>query len=128
MTKINGKRVFTVFFGALLTIELTDLLFALDSIPAIFGITTDPFIVYSSNIFAILGLRSLYFFLANMLERFSFLKYSVFSILLFVGLKLMVTHYFEIPEWFSLLFIALSLGVGIYASILNVPKEENIEK
>ena len=128
MTKINGKRVFTALFGALITIEFTDLLFALDSIPAIFGVTTDPFIVYSSNIFAILGLRSLYFFLANMLERFSFLKYSVFAILLFVGLKLMVTNYLDIPEWFSLLFIALSLGVGIYASILNVPKVEKNEK
>lgn len=128
MTKVNGKRVFTALFGALITIELTDLLFALDSIPAIFGVTTDPFIVYSSNIFAILGLRSLYFFLANMLERFSLLKYSVFAILLFVGLKLMVMHYFDIPEWFSLLFIALSLGVGIYASILNVPKTKENEK
>ena len=63
-----------------------------------------------------------------MLERFSFLKYSVFAILLFVGLKLMVTNYLDIPEWFSLLFIALALGVGIYASILNVPKEVKNEK
>ena len=84
ITKVNGKRVFTALFGALITIEFTDLLFALDSIPAIFAVTTDPFIVYSSNIFAIMGLRSLYFFLSNMLEKFIYLKYSVFSILVFV--------------------------------------------
>ena len=119
-TKINGKKVLTAMGGALITIEFTDLLFALDSIPAILSITTDPFIVYSSNIFAIMGLRSLYFFLANMLDRFAYLKYSVFSILIFVSIKLMTTSYIEIPEWFSLLFIALSLGVGIYISTLNL--------
>ncbi|HUH28725.1 TerC/Alx family metal homeostasis membrane protein [Gelidibacter sp.] len=123
ITRINGKRVFTALFGALLTIEFTDLLFALDSIPAIFAITTDPFIVYSSNIFAILGLRSLYFFLSNMLEKFVYLKYSVFSILIFVSLKLMTASLIEIPEWFSLLFIAVSLSVGIYVSTLKFKSE-----
>lgn len=119
MTRVNGKLVFTAMFGALITIEFTDLLFALDSIPAIFAVTTDPFIVFSSNIFAIMGLRSLYFFLANMLERFRYLKYSVFSILIFVSIKLMTSNWTEIPEWFSLLFIAISLGVGIYVSLLE---------
>ena len=103
ITKVNGKTVFTALFGALITIELTDLLFALDSIPAIFAVTTDPFIVFSSNIFAVMGLRSLYFFLSNMLEKFVYLKYSVFAILLFVSLKLMTASLIEIPEWFSLL-------------------------
>ncbi|MBP0905362.1 TerC/Alx family metal homeostasis membrane protein [Mariniflexile gromovii] len=116
VTRVNGKRVFTALFGALLTIEFTDLLFALDSIPAIFAVTTDPFIVYSSNIFAIMGLRSLYFFLANMLERFVYLKYSVFAILVFVSIKLITASWVEIPEWFSLLFIGLSLGIGVYVS------------
>ncbi|WP_111308428.1 TerC/Alx family metal homeostasis membrane protein [Confluentibacter sediminis] len=120
ITKVDGKKVFTALFGALITIELTDLLFALDSIPAILSITKDSFIVYSSNIFAIMGLRSLYFFLSNMLEKFVYLKYSVFSILLFVSIKLITSEYFEIPEWFSLVFIGISLAVGIYISTLNI--------
>ena len=123
ITKVNGKRVFTALFGALITIELTDLLFALDSIPAIFAVTTDPFIVYSSNIFAIMGLRSLYFFLSNMLEKFVYLKYSVFAILLFVSLKLMTASLIKIPEWFSLLYIGISLLSGIYISTINIKKE-----
>lgn len=115
----NGKRVFTALFGALVTIEFTDLLFALDSIPAIFAVTTDPFIVFSSNIFAIMGLRSLYFFLANMLERFRYLHYSIFAILIFVSIKLIAAPWTEIPEWFSLAFIAMSLVGGIYVSLLK---------
>lgn len=124
MTKINGRRVFTALFAALLTIELADILFALDSIPAIFAVTTDPFIVYSSNIFAIMGLRSLYFFLSTMLSKFIYLKYSVFSILLFVSIKLITVGYVEIPEWFSLLFIGISLIIGVYISIINIKKPE----
>lgn len=120
VTTINGKKVFTALFGALLTIELTDLIFALDSIPAIFAVTTDPFIVYSSNIFAILGLRSLYFLLSKMLEKFKYLKYSVFSILLFVSLKLITASWIDIPEWFSLLFIVISLLIGIYITVINI--------
>ncbi|MEZ4810492.1 MAG: TerC/Alx family metal homeostasis membrane protein [Allomuricauda sp.] len=119
-TVINGKKVFTALFGALITIEFTDVLFALDSIPAIFSVTTDPFLVFSSNIFAIMGLRSLYFFLANMLEKFQYLKYSVFSVLIFVALKLITANWIEIPEWFSLLFIGISLALGIWISILKI--------
>ena len=117
VTTVDGKRVFTALFGALVTIELTDLLFALDSIPAILAITKDPFIVYSSNIFAIMGLRSLYFFLANMLERFKYLKYSVFVILLFVAAKLIVGHYYPFPEWLSLVVIFVCLGAGVIYSL-----------
>ena len=124
VTRIDGKRVFTALFVALLTIELTDLLFALDSIPAIISITTDPYLVFSSNIFAIMGLRSLYFLLANMLDRFAYLKYSVFVILLFVSFKLIVTGYIELPEWFSLAFIALSLITGIAVSMMLVKADE----
>ena len=120
IVSVKGKMVFTSLFGALLTIELTDLLFALDSIPAIFAVTTDPFLVYSSNVFAIMGLRSLYFFLSNMLERFAYLKYSVFAILIFVSLKLITANWVEIPEWFSLLFIGVSLLIGIYISTTKV--------
>ena len=124
IAKENNKTVFTALAGALITIELTDLLFALDSIPAIFAVTTDPFIVYSSNIFAIMGLRSLYFFLSNMLEKFVFLKYSVFAILLFVSLKLMSISFLEIPEWFSLLFIGVSIIIGIYISTVVINQKE----
>ena len=123
ITVINGKWVFTGLFGALLAIEFTDLLFALDSIPAIFAITTDPFLVYCSNIFAILGLRSLYFFLSNMLEKFKYLKYSVFAILVFVSIKLISANFVKIPEWFSLLFIGLSLIIGVYVSVKNIKKD-----
>jgi tellurite resistance protein TerC len=124
-TVVDGKKVFTALFGALITIEFTDLLFALDSIPAILSITTDPYIVYSSNIFAIMGLRSLYFFLSSMLDKFAYLKYSVFSILLFVSIKLICTQFFHIPAWFSLSFIALSLGIGIYISTININKVDS---
>ncbi len=124
ITRINGHWQFTSLFGALLTIEFTDLLFALDSIPAIFAVTTDPFIVYSSNIFAIMGLRSLYFFLATMLQKFIYLKYSVFSILVFVSIKLMTAMFFTMPEWFSLLFIAISLGIGIQVSMAHDAKNK----
>ncbi|GLR16135.1 TerC/Alx family metal homeostasis membrane protein [Portibacter lacus] len=118
-TKVNGKMVFTSLFGALLTIEFTDLLFALDSIPAIFAVTTDPFIVYSSNIFAIMGLRSMYFFLSKMLDKFAYLKYSVFVILLFVAVKLMAANYLHFPEWVSLAFIGLSLASGVIFSLVK---------
>lgn len=114
-----GKRVATPLFGALVMIELTDLLFALDSIPAILAITTDPFLVFSSNIFAILGLRAMYFFLANMLERFHHLKYSVFVILLFVSVKLVLANHFHFPEWLSLAVIGAAMLVGIVISLIK---------
>lgn len=113
----NGAKMATPLFGALVLIELTDLVFALDSIPAILAITSDPLLVFSSNIFAVLGLRSMYFFLANMLEKFIYLKYSVFAILIFVSIKLMVMHFFEFPEWFSLVFIFISLLLGVLISL-----------
>jgi tellurite resistance protein TerC len=116
-TMVNGVRMATPLFAALIVIELSDVLFALDSIPAILAVTTDPFLVFSSNIFAILGLRSMYFFLANMLQKFHYLKYSVFAILLFVALKLLSAHYVHFPEWFSLVFIALALIMGIIVSL-----------
>lgn len=115
--KIDNVNHATPLFVALLVIEAMDVLFALDSVPAILAITSDPFIVFSSNIFAILGLRSMYFFLANMLEKFSYLEYSLIAILTFVGIKMLVVDYYKFSEWVSLSFIALSLLVGIIVSI-----------
>lgn len=115
--KINNINHATPLFVALLVIEVMDMLFALDSVPAILAITSDPFLVFSSNIFAILGLRSMYFFLANMLEKFSYLEYSLIAILTFVGIKMLIVHYYKFPEWISLGFIALSLLTGIIISI-----------
>ena len=116
-TKINGVNHATPLFVALIVIEVMDMLFALDSVPAILAITSDPFLVFSSNIFAILGLRSMYFFLSNMLEKFSHLEYSLIAILTFVGIKMLIVDYYKFPEWISLCFIALSLIIGIIISI-----------
>ena len=107
----------TPLFVALLVIEFMDMVFALDSVPAILAITSDPFLVFSSNIFAILGLRSMYFFLANMLEKFSYLEYSLIIILTFVGIKMFIVHYYKFPEWVSLSVIALSLASGVVYSL-----------
>ncbi|MFT3794183.1 TerC family protein [Flavobacterium sp.] len=121
--RIHNKLHATPLFVALIVIEVMDVLFALDSVPAILAITSDPFIVFSSNIFAILGLRSMYFFLANMLEKFSYLEYSLIAILTFVGVKMLAHDYLEIPEWGSLGFIALSLLVGILVSMSKAKNE-----
>jgi tellurite resistance protein TerC len=123
----KGKKAATPLFVALIVIEVMDVLFAVDSVPAILAITSDPFIVFSSNIFAILGLRSMYFFLANMLEKFSHLEYSLIAILSFVGIKMLAHDYIEIPEWASLGFIALALIAGVLFSI-NQDKKEHETK
>lgn len=117
----------TPLFVALVVIEVMDVVFAIDSVPAILAITSDPFLVFSSNIFAILGLRSMYFFLANMLEKFSYLEFSLIAILSFVGLKMLLHEIVEIPEWLSLAVIALSLLAGIVVS-LRMSKLENTKK
>ena len=116
--KRMGIRAATPLFVALIIIELTDILFALDSIPAILAITADPFIVFSSNILAILGLRSMYFLISRMLTKFRFINYSLVVILAFVGVKMILSHNVEIPEWLSLAVIGTSLGGGIIASLL----------
>ncbi|MEO7282153.1 TerC family protein [Gelidibacter sp.] len=112
-----GIRAATPLFVALVMIELTDVLFALDSIPAILAITSDPFIVFSSNILAILGLRSMYFLISRMLEKFRFINYSLVVILAFVGLKMLFSHQIELPEWVSLTVISVSLLTGVLASL-----------
>jgi tellurite resistance protein TerC len=122
--KMKHINAATPLFIALIIIEFTDILFALDSIPAILAITSDPFLVFTSNIFAILGLRSMYFFLSNMLERFHHLKYSLIAILTFVGVKLILAHHIKFPEWVSLSFIALSLLIGIIVSLKSKGNDE----
>ena len=122
--KTNKGKAATPLFVALIVIEVMDVLFAVDSVPAILAITSDPFLVFSSNIFAILGLRSMYFFLANMLEKFSYLEFSLIAILSFVGLKMLLHDLIEIPEWASLSFIALSLAIGIFISLRKSKKTE----
>jgi tellurite resistance protein TerC len=113
----------TPLFVALVVIEVMDVVFAIDSVPAILAITSDPFLVFSSNIFAILGLRSMYFFLSHMLDKFAHLEYSLIAILTFVGLKMLLHDYIKLPEWVSLAFIAISLLVGILVS-LKMSKDE----
>ncbi|GCE07587.1 membrane protein [Dictyobacter aurantiacus] len=115
----EGTLMITPLLLVLLVIETSDLLFAVDSIPAIFSVTTDPFIVYTSNVFAILGLRSLYFVFANIIHKFHYLQAGLAVILCFVGLKMVVSGFYHVPTWLSLLFIALVLGVAIVASIMR---------
>jgi tellurite resistance protein TerC len=112
----RGLNIATPLFLALVLIEFTDILFALDSIPAILAITRDPFIVFTSNIFAILGLRSMYFFVANMLDSFHYLKYSLTVILIYVGIKLILANHFHLPLGLSLGVIAVSIIAGVYFS------------
>ncbi|MCB9292475.1 MAG: TerC family protein [Lewinellaceae bacterium] len=116
----------TPLFIALLVVETTDVMFAFDSIPAIFAITTDPFLVFTSNIFAILGLRSLYFVLASVIDKFRYLQHALVFILAYVGVKMLLVHHVEIPEWLSLAVIALSLSVGVLASVRARRRQERI--
>lgn len=118
-TRENGKRAATPLFIALIMVETTDVIFAVDSIPAILGITTDSFLVFSSNILAILGLRSLYFVLSSMIDKFAYLKYSLALILVFVGVKMLLHEYWHAPEWVSLVVIFSLLAGGVAVSLLN---------
>ena len=119
----NAKRYATPLFAAVLVIEMSDLIFAVDSIPAVLSITQDTFLVYSSNIFAIIGLRSLYFLLSGMAGRFPYLKYGISVILLFVGVKMILSHHFKIPVVASLGVIVGILAISILASKFFPPKE-----
>jgi tellurite resistance protein TerC len=115
---VEGRRVATPLLLVLILVEFTDLIFAVDSIPAIFGVTTDPFLVFTSNIFAILGLRSLYFLLAAVVDRFYLLKYALALILTFVGVKMLGEKFFEIPIVTSLVIILGTLATAVIASML----------
>ncbi|MDI1308804.1 MAG: TerC family protein [Methylotenera sp.] len=115
----NGVRWFTPMFLVLVLVEFSDVIFAMDSIPAIFAITSDPFIVFTSNIFAILGLRALYFLLADMADRFHLLKYGLAVVLMFVGTKMLIVEWFKIPVAVSLAVVIAVLGISILLSLKN---------
>lgn len=112
----NGKRMATPLLAAVMVIEMSDLIFAVDSIPAVLSITQDTFLVYSSNIFAIIGLRSLYFLLSGMAGKFPYLKYGISVILFFVGVKMLLSHFFPIPIVASLGVIVGILALSVLAS------------
>lgn len=120
---INGKTIATPLFLCLLSIEFTDLIFAVDSIPAIFAITSDPFIVYTSNVFAIMGLRSLYFALGNIITKFPYLRYGLAIVLIFIGAKMLMIDIFKIPVLTSLLIIATILTISLFAGKRNSQPE-----
>lgn len=122
--KIDGRWLFTPLALVLIVIDVMDLVFAVDSIPAVFAITQDAFIVYTSNICAILGLRSLYFLLANLIDRFIYLKNGLALVLGFVGIKMILADYFPLPNGVSLLVIVLTLTITITASMM-VTKKRN---
>jgi tellurite resistance protein TerC len=124
-TRINGRRAITPMLLVLLVIESSDVLFAIDSIPAIFAVTTDPFIIFTSNVFAILGLRSLYFALAALLDKFRYLKLSLVFVLAYVGVKMLLSHTYPIPTPVSLGIIAGILIVGISASVIVSRKQKS---
>jgi len=119
----NGKRYATMLFLVVGVIEMTDVLFAVDSIPAIFAVTKDPFILYSSNIFAILGLRTLYFLLANFINLFHYLKYGLAFILSFIGLKMLIADFVHIPSVISLSIVASALVLSTLASVVFKKKD-----
>ncbi|MEW5755541.1 MAG: TerC family protein [Pseudomonadota bacterium] len=125
-TELHGERFFvwregiryaTPLFLVLVMVEVTDLIFAVDSIPAIFAITTDPFIVLTSNVFAILGLRAMYFLLADFADRFSLLKYGLALVLMFIGVKMLLIDLFKIPVGISLAVVAFIIGASVWLSL-----------
>ena len=133
----HGKKFFirsqtgicaTPLVLVLLVIETTDVVFAVDSIPAVLAITRDPFIVYTSNVFAILGLRSLYFALAGLMEMFHFLHYGLAVILTFIGLKMLASEYVPIPNWMALTVVGSVLAIAVIASIVVPHQPSKIEK
>ena len=119
----DGVRYFTPLFLVLILIEFTDLVFAVDSIPAIFAITTDPFIVFTSNIFAIMGLRALYFLLADVADRFHLLKYGLALVLTFIGVKMLIAPWYHVPVQASLATVAVLIGGSVVASLIATRKE-----
>lgn len=123
-----GKLIATPLFLVLLLVESTDLVFAVDSIPAIFAVTNDPFIVYTSNVFAILGLRSLYFLLAGVVDKFYYLKLGLSVVLVFVGIKMVMVDLYKIPVGLSLGVIASILAISVIASLWRAQRLLNLEK
>jgi len=120
----EGRVLATPLFVVLLVVETTDILFATDSIPAILAITRDPFIVYTSNVFAILGLRSMYFALAGMMKLFHYLNYGLAVVLMFIGAKMLLPERYNVPTWAALAVVAGVLALSVVASLLFPKKEE----
>ena len=114
----GGRVAMTPLFVVLVVINVVDIVFALDSIPAIFGVTTDPFLVFTSNVFAILGLRSLFFALAGLMQQFQYIKFSLVFILAFIGVKMLLSGYYPIADEVALAVILAALLVGVAASLL----------
>jgi len=124
---IDKRRFATPLMVALIIVEISDLVFAVDSIPAIFVVTQDPFIIYTSNVFAILGLRSLYFALAAIIDKFHYLKFALALILTFIGVKMLIKEIIHFPSWVTLTLVAGTLGASIIASLLWPPKAKVTE-
>ncbi len=120
----EGRLLATPMLLVLVTVEFTDVLFAVDSIPAVFGITQDPFIILTSNIFAIMGLRALYFLLAGIIDRFHYLQTGLAAVLTFIGVKMLVAEWIHIPTLTSLSIVALTLGLSVVLSLAFPKKEE----
>jgi len=123
--KQQARTLATPLFVVLLLLESTDLVFALDSIPAVLGITSDPFVVFTSNVFAILGLRSMFFAVEGVVRRFRYLHYGLSAVLVFVGSKMLLAGLFKIPTWVSLLLIVSILSVSVVASLLSKQKPKD---
>jgi tellurite resistance protein TerC len=126
-TRINGRRLATPLFAVLVLVEATDVIFAVDSVPAVLAVSHEPFIVFSSNAFAILGLRALYFLLADLHNRFRYLQTGLAVILAFVGVKMILSQaiHYHMPTWISLPVIGLILAVSIIASLIAEPDPDD---
>ncbi len=127
-TKVNGRRLATPLFAVLLLVEFTDVIFAVDSVPAVLAVSHEQFIVFSSNAFAILGLRALYFLLADAHARFTYLQHGLAIILAFVGVKMIIAEWYHIPTFASLGVIALILAVAIFLSLKYGQSEPSLEE
>jgi len=124
--KRHGKVLASPLFVVLLILESTDLVFAVDSVPAVLAITPDPFIVFTSNVFAILGLRSMFFALEGVMKRFHYLHYGLSAVLVFVGVKMLLAGIYKMPTWFSLLVIVSILGVSMVFSLASKRKTDGV--
>lgn len=123
-TTENGVKMITPLFLALVLVEISDVIFAVDSIPAIFAITSDPFIVLTSNLFAILGLRAMYFLLADVADRFAYIKYGLALVLIFIGGKMLLIDFYKIPVSWSLLVVAILIGGSVMVSWMKTRRED----
>jgi tellurite resistance protein TerC len=120
----DGKRLYTPLFVVMMLIAVTDVIFAVDSIPAIFAVTEDPFVVLTSNVFAVLGLRAMFFLLAGAAERFHLLSYGLAAVLLFIGTKMLIADFYKIPIGIALGVVALLIGASVVASLCIPPRRD----